>query len=32
MPIHKKKCPNPIIISSNMEVGKFVKEMLPPAS
>jgi hypothetical protein len=32
MPIHEeKKCPNPIIISPNMEVGKLVKEMLPSA-
>jgi hypothetical protein len=29
MPIHEKKeCPNPIIISSNIEVGNLVKEML----
>jgi hypothetical protein len=27
----KKKCPNPIIISSNMEFGNLVKEMLPSA-
>jgi hypothetical protein len=29
--IKKKKCPNPIIISSNMGVGNLVKEMLPSA-
>jgi hypothetical protein len=30
MPIHKnkKKCPNPIIISSNMGIGNLVKETL----
>jgi hypothetical protein len=32
MPIHeKKKCRNPIIISSNMGIGNLVKEMLPSA-
>jgi hypothetical protein len=31
MSIHEKKeCPNRIIISSNMEIGNLVKEMLPP--
>jgi hypothetical protein len=28
----EKECPNPIIISSNMEVGNLVKEMLLSAS
>jgi hypothetical protein len=27
----KKECPNPIIISSNMEIGNLVKETLPSA-
>jgi hypothetical protein len=28
----KKECPNPIIISPNMEVGNLVREMLPSTS